>query len=211
MRRWSINGTVHPTPLFFASEKNSTIFTTNIPMGANTYETKTGKKTLAVQVYTPTTSTMDMYTSNPFLTFPLGFLFQLDEPRESFPFSINFLSAVLIHLWMSLPSLSGPLCCRFLPYIHHPTWRYGRDDVPHAQNLNKVNQPLAELTNHQHLLPYPLILCSNKHLKLCALCDYKSVRTQCPLLLLCSRLQPSFSASWASFSMPCASNAAAWR
>jgi len=79
------------------------------------------KKTLAVQVYTPTTSTMDMYTSNPFLTFPLGFLFQLDEPRESFPFSINFLSAVLIHLWMSLPSLSGPLCCRFLPYIHHPT------------------------------------------------------------------------------------------
>ena len=56
------------------------------------------------------------------------------------------------------------LCCRFLPYIHHPTWRYGRDDVPNAQNLNKVNQPLAELTNHQHLLPYPIILCSNKHL-----------------------------------------------
>ena len=164
MRRRFINGTAHRTLLFFASAKNSTIFAKNIPMGANTYETKTGKKTLAVQVYTPTTSTMDMYTSNPFLTFPLGFLFQLDEPRESFPFSINFLSAVLIHLWMSLPSLSGPLCCRFLPYIHHPTWRYGRDDVPHAQNLNKVNQPLAELTNHQHLLPYPLILCSNKHL-----------------------------------------------
>jgi hypothetical protein len=65
---------------------------------------------------------------------------------------------------MSLPSLSGHLCCRFLPYIH-PTWRYGRDDVPNAQNLKKVNQPLAELTNHQHLLPYPIILCSNKHLR----------------------------------------------
>ena len=165
MRRWSINGTVHPTPLFFASEKNSTIFTTNIPMGANTYETKTKEKQRSLYRFThPLPARWTCTWATPFLTFSLGFLFRLDEPRKSFPFSINFLSAVLIHLWMSLPSLSGPLCCRFLPYIHHPTWRYGRDDVPHAQNLNKVNQPLAELTNHQHLLPYPLILCSNKHL-----------------------------------------------
>jgi hypothetical protein len=48
-------------------------------MGANTYETSTGKggkkTTLAVQVYTPTTSTMDMYISNPLSEgFSFGFL-----------------------------------------------------------------------------------------------------------------------------------------
>lgn len=55
-------------------------------MGANTYETKTGKKTLAVQVYTPTTSTMDMYMSNPFFDVFLGFPFSAGRTKKKFPF-----------------------------------------------------------------------------------------------------------------------------
>lgn len=41
--------------------------------------------------------------------------------------------------------------------------------------------------------------------------DNKSVHIQRPLLLLVSCAEPSLSASWASFSMPKESNAAAWR
>lgn len=93
----------------------------------------------------------------PFWRFP--FFQLLEEPRKKIPLApLNFLSAVLI-LHVFVISFRVSAVAFFHIYILHEDMDDGRRT---RTNQNKFKEPLAKLTNHQQLLPYPIMLCLNK-------------------------------------------------